>query len=64
MVGLGKIPDSDPMTSAAAVWFLYKLFSDLGIYYYFAGGKKEGEGRFLSAFQGVRDPSAGRGREG
>ena len=55
--------------SAGAVWFLYKLFSDLGIYYYFAG-EKEGEGRkegrkeggrgrvrFLSAFRGVRDPS-------
>ena len=40
-------PHPSPMTSAssaAAVWFLYKLFSDLGIYYYFAG-EKEGEGR-------------------
>ena len=26
--------------TAAPVWFLYKLFSDLGIYYYFAGEKR------------------------
>ena len=29
--------------AAAPVWFLYKLFSDLGIYYYFAGEKRARE---------------------
>ena len=39
------------MTSASsgAVWFLYKLFSDLGIYYYFAGKKRAKEGRQAAA---------------
>ena len=45
--GQGKNPDAVPMTSspaaAAPVWFLYKLFSDLGIYYYFAGEKRARE---------------------
>ena len=65
--GKGKNPDAVPMTSspaaAAPVWFLYKLFSDLGIYYYFAGEKRARERsgvRFLSAFRGVKDPSAAR----
>ena len=31
--------------TAAPVWFLYKLFSDLGIYYYFAGEKRARERR-------------------